>query len=46
MVMSIDSSRLVDLIPCAALLYSGEETILAANSMFCDLLGYSEAELA
>ncbi|MGO4469139.1 PAS domain S-box protein, partial [Pseudoduganella sp. RAF53_2] len=44
--MSIDSSRLVDLIPCAALLYSGEETILAANSMFCDLLGYSEAELA
>jgi|GEM_PF-862633 len=46
MVMSIDSSRLVDLIPCAALLYSGEETILAANSMFCELLGYSEAELA
>ncbi|WP_395406368.1 PAS domain S-box protein [Pseudoduganella sp. UC29_106] len=44
--VSAESLRLVELIPCAALLYSDAEAILAANRMFCELLGYTQAELA
>ncbi|GAB2875854.1 hypothetical protein GCM10027277_51450 [Pseudoduganella ginsengisoli] len=44
--MYSDVANLVELIPYAALLYSREETILAANGMFCELTGYSPAELA
>lgn len=36
---------MVELIPCAALLFSREGTILAANQMFCDLAGYAPDEL-
>ncbi|SAK52965.1 PAS/PAC sensor hybrid histidine kinase [Caballeronia calidae] len=43
--VSSEASRLVELIPCAALLYSEDETILAANRMFCELVGYAPAEL-
>ncbi len=41
-----DVANLVELIPCAALLYSGEDTIVAANRAFCELTGYPPAELA
>lgn len=37
---------LVELIPCAALLYSSAGKILAANRMFCELVGYTPDELA
>ncbi len=40
------SVALVELIPCAALLYSCEGTILAANRMFCELVGYAPTELS
>jgi PAS domain S-box-containing protein len=40
------SVALVELIPCAALLYSCEGTILAANRMFCELVGYAPGELS
>ena len=39
------SVALVELVPCAALLYSGGGAILAANRMFCDLTGYEPDEL-
>jgi len=44
--VSAESLRLVELLPCAALLYSDDEAILAANGMFCGLLGYTPAGLA
>jgi len=37
--------RIVKLIPCAAVLYTDEGTILDANDMLCALLGYAHAEL-
>lgn len=36
---------LVELIPCAAMLYSGAGLILAVNPMFCELVGYTPDEL-
>jgi PAS domain S-box-containing protein len=36
---------MVELIPCAALLYSGAGTIQAVNRMFCELVDYSPDEL-
>lgn len=41
-----EPSSLVELIPSAALVYTGEGRILAANRMFGDLLGRVPAELA
>jgi len=35
----------VDLIPCPALLYTDEGTILGANGLVCALLGYATADL-
>jgi PAS domain S-box-containing protein len=39
------NDAMVELIPCAALLYSGEGKILAANWMFCDLVGCTPDDL-
>jgi len=44
--MAESNVALVELIPCAAMLYSSAGTILAANGRFCELLGYTPAELA
>ncbi|SFG87513.1 PAS domain S-box-containing protein [Duganella sp. CF458] len=40
------NEALVELIPCAALLYSSAGKILSANQMFCELVGYTPNELA
>lgn len=40
------NAALVELIPCAAMLYSCAGGILAANGKFCELVGYTQAELA
>lgn len=39
-------ANLVDVLPCAALLYSGAKTIVAANRLCHELLGYAPGELA
>lgn len=38
-------ARLVELIPCAALLYTRDGTIVAAKRLFSELLGYAPDEL-
>jgi len=44
--VSSQASNLVELLPCAAVVYSAGQTILAANRLFRELLDYAPDDLA